>query len=82
MSSGSRNPDRQGDDEEIDTAIDESFPASDPPSFTPTIGAGAADPSPPEEDATAKGYPHSDRQETETAAGRQEGRQPPEHKDS
>jgi hypothetical protein len=70
-----------GGDDRIDAAIDDSFPASDPPSFTPVSGeTGAA--SSESGHADAAGTPHADRHATETAAGRLEGHEHPEHKES
>jgi hypothetical protein len=76
-------------DEEQDRQVEESFPASDPPSTTPTTGvrrgsrereagerAGRAD----EDEARPKANPTDDRHAHETTAGRIEGVVPPEHK--
>ena len=62
-------------DRAVDEASEDSFPASDPPSFTPGSGAGAT-----ADDTHAAGGPTGDRHATETAAGRQDGMEPPEHK--
>lgn len=64
-----------GDSEPVDEASAESFPASDPPSFTPA-NAGNGD----DHADEAKGMPHSDRHATETAAGRAESQRPAEQK--
>jgi hypothetical protein len=61
-------------EERLDEMIDESFPASDPPSFTP--GGASGDPHIHE----GTGVPDSGRHASETAAGRQEQRRPPETK--
>lgn len=57
----------------IDEAGAESFPASDPPAIADDQGGDAhAD--------EARGTPDSDRHASETAAGRQDGARPAEHK--
>ncbi len=68
--------DAQTQDRRVDEASEESFPASDPASFTPGKAGGGVDAHGDE----AKGTPHSDRQASETAAGRHEGNQPAETK--
>lgn len=72
-------------DEMVDQTVEDSFPASDPPSQTPPSGArraearqGAARAD--GEDAISKGHPTSDRDAVETTAGRVEGHEPPQRK--
>jgi hypothetical protein len=73
-------------DEELDRQVEDSFPASDPPSFTPAKTGGRTDTSrtdPPQtadaDELKPKGSPSSDRHEAETTAGRIAGKDPPEH---
>jgi hypothetical protein len=71
-------------DERLDETVEDSFPASDPPSHTPATGTRKADtmPASASDHATAedqpKGLPTSDRHAAETVAGRIEGTQPAE----
>ncbi len=71
----------------LDDMIDDSFPASDPPSTTPANGtrksreieeAHLRDEA---DEGIAKGLPHSDRHVTETAAARTHGVHPAETHD-
>jgi hypothetical protein len=75
-------------EDQLDQTVEDSFPASDPPSHTPSTStrkgaaetdadkSGEAD----REDATPKGSPTSDRHAAETTAGKIEGREPPQAK--
>jgi hypothetical protein len=77
MATTPRKSGARDEDETVDTAVEDSFPASDPPSFTPGTGAAGDEEESPDH---PKGGPHSDRHATETAAGRIEGHEVAEHK--
>jgi hypothetical protein len=82
--------DKKREEEKLDDMIDDSFPASDPPSHSPptrtTTSKDMARAH--EDDAPAgrapadgpAGHPTSDRHITETASGRMEGKKPAETK--
>lgn len=70
-------------DKRLDQTVEDSFPASDPPSHTPATGTRKAEQAPPggHQETEAKGMPTSDRHAAETVAGRIEGSQPAEKHD-
>ncbi len=76
MSGTGKTPRKRAEEERIDETIEDSFPASDPPPNTPLKRAPRGDAHGDE----AKGTPHTERHESETAAGRQEGTRPAESK--
>ncbi len=69
------------DDENQDRAVEDSFPASDPPSRTPAKGPGRSEPKREAqqrpEDQESKGHPSDDRLASETASARVQGIHPP-----
>ncbi len=69
-------------EERLDQTVEDSFPASDPPSNTPAVGTRKADHMLPDAAAEAgdhaKGMPTSDRHAAETLVGRLEGTEPAE----
>lgn len=74
---------KRDDEARLDELGEESFPASDPPSTTPTLGpargtlrpsGAAAD----DEEHRSKGNPTDDRLAAETASARVQGLHPPE----
>jgi hypothetical protein len=65
----------------LDRTVEDSFPASDPPSHTPAIGSRKAEQHPEQARDEPKGLPTSDRHAAETVAGRIAGAQPAERHD-
>ena len=68
-------------DADQDKQLEDSFPASDPPSSTPTKGPGRSDDArkqgAADEEHTSKGHPTDDRLASETASARVQGIHPP-----
>lgn len=70
MTSERRDPDRLGNREKVDRASEDSFPASDPPSYSGITGPGEPNKTPPAakpDEAKPTGRPTSERHKTETA---------------
>jgi hypothetical protein len=67
----------------LDETVEDSFPASDAPSHTPTTGTRKAEIAERhhDDDHTPKGTPNSDRHAAETTSGRVHGHPVPERHD-
>ncbi len=85
MSKAAKQDEATKQDEAQQQAVEDSFPASDPPAQTPTRGAGTTPGRPhPEagnphedEDHSPRGQPTDDRLASETASARVQGVHPP-----